>query len=117
MRLSSAARIFLGGGFLLLVGGCSGRPVLYPNEHLRRVGSAAGDQDIDDCMRRAEQSGSAISANAERLGEVDTSATVATTGPVAAISGFLTKGELSSAQKAFVNKCLRDKGYDPVAWD
>jgi hypothetical protein len=68
-------------------------------------------------MRQAEQSGLAINANAERLGEADTSASVATTGPVATISGFLSKGELSSAQKAFVNKCLRHKGYDPVAWN
>lgn len=43
---------------LVLVGasGCtSQRPVLYPNEQFKRVGSSVAERDIDDCMRQAEE--------------------------------------------------------------
>jgi hypothetical protein len=32
------------------------RPVLSPNDHLNRVGSAVAERDVDECMRRAEGS-------------------------------------------------------------
>lgn len=32
----------------------SERPVLYPNDLVRRVGGAATERDIDDCMLRAQ---------------------------------------------------------------
>ena len=35
----------------------SHRPVLSSNEHLIRVGSRVAEQDIDECMRRAEAVG------------------------------------------------------------
>jgi len=39
-----------------LVAGCaSQRPVLYPNEQLKRVGSETANQDIDECKRRADE--------------------------------------------------------------
>jgi hypothetical protein len=42
--------------FPLTVTGCSSqRPVLYPNEHLKQIGNAAADRDINECMQRAEQ--------------------------------------------------------------
>lgn len=116
MQLSTARNFFVGAGFLLALVACSGRPVLYPNEHLRRVGNTAADQDIDDCMRQAEQSRPAINASAEQASEVGTSVSTANS-PFNGVPGLLGKTELSSPQKAFVNKCLRDKGYDPVAWN
>lgn len=30
------------------------RPVLYPNAHLKRVGSSAAERDIEQCMQQAE---------------------------------------------------------------
>ena len=46
-------------GFVLLlttVAACAAqRPVLYPNAQLTRVGDAAAQRDIDDCMQRAQQ--------------------------------------------------------------
>ncbi|TSA42411.1 MAG: hypothetical protein D4R58_00220, partial [Betaproteobacteria bacterium] len=39
------------------------RPVLYPNAHLKTVGDAAAQRDIDDCLRMAESSGVAKSDN------------------------------------------------------
>jgi outer membrane lipoprotein SlyB len=111
MRALSA----LGVGVILITGCASQRPVLYPNEHIRRVGGIAADRDIDDCIRRAEESRSAGDAKAGEAG-TDASATVPNS-PAAAISGLFGKPELSSIQKVFVNKCLRDKGYDPIGWN
>ena len=41
--------------FLSLAGCATQRPVLYPNEQFKRVGSAVAERDIDDCMRQAEE--------------------------------------------------------------
>ena len=39
------------------------RPVLYPNAHLKNVGDASAQRDIDDCMRLADDAGVAKSNN------------------------------------------------------
>jgi outer membrane lipoprotein SlyB len=102
-------RVLLVLGVIVLLGCATQRPVLYPNEYTRRVGSVAADRDIDDCIQRAEESRAAL---------IDEPASVGMpSSPGAAISGLFGKPELSSGQKVFVNKCLRDKGYDPVRWD
>lgn len=45
--------------FLLLLFAWAGcgvqRPVLYPNDHLRRVGAQVSEKDVEECMRRAEE--------------------------------------------------------------
>jgi outer membrane lipoprotein SlyB len=112
MRALSA----LGVGVIVITGCASQRPVLYPNEHIRRVGSIVADRDIDDCIRRAEESRSAGDAKAAGEAGTDASARVPSS-PAATISGLFGKPELSSIQKVFVNKCLRDKGYDPIGWN
>ena len=111
MRLTS---VF--GVALIMIAGCaSPRPVLYPNEHARRVGGSAADRDIDDCIRQAEES---RSAGGRAGSDPGTGASGGVpSNPAAAISGLFGKPELSSGQKVFVNKCLRDKGYDPVDWN
>jgi hypothetical protein len=50
-------RVFLILGMsLILVAGCaSQRPVLYPNEQFKRVGTETANQDIDECKRRADE--------------------------------------------------------------
>ena len=107
MRLPRTAGIFL-----IMIAGCaSPRPVLYPNDHARRVGGLAADRDIDDCIRQAEESRSAAG-----VPENGASGAVPSN-RAAAISGLFGKPELSPGQKVFVNKCLRDKGYDPVDWN
>jgi outer membrane lipoprotein SlyB len=93
----------------LLVAGCATqRPVLYPNEYTRRVGKVGADRDIDECVQRAKEPGAAPPVQPASVGSPDSQA--------AAISGLFDKFELSSGQKVFINKCLRDKGYDPVGW-
>ena len=91
-------------GTILIVTGCgSSRPVLYPNDQVRRVGADVVERDIDDCIEQAERSRAEINKAATDLEPAGT--------------GLFGRSELSEAQKVFVNKCLRDKGYEPLAWD
>jgi outer membrane lipoprotein SlyB len=95
-------------GIIVIAGCVSQRPVLYPNEHTRRVGKLAADRDIDECTQRAKEPGAAPIVEPVSVGPPDSQS--------AAIPELFDKFELSSGQKVFVNKCLRDKGYDPVGW-
>ena len=89
---------------IMITAGCgSSRPELYPNDHARRVGADAAERDIDDCIAQAEQAEAEINRKGSDLGA-----------PEKCLLGL---SELSPAQKVFVNKCLRGKGYEPMAWD
>lgn len=133
----------------MISAGCAAqRPLLYPNEQLKRVGSAVADHDIDDCMHEAEnyvssdsrttktvhgmatQSGTdaavgaaAGAAGGAIVGRAGTGAAVGAAGGGAAgatrglIHGLTGKENPSPVFKNFVNRCLRDKGYDPIGWN
>ena len=45
---------------LCTIGCSSPEPVLYPNAHLERVGTAAAERDISSCRARAEAYGSTL---------------------------------------------------------
>lgn len=115
------------------------RPVLYPNNHLKAVGEAQAKQDIDDCIRQAENyvktHPEAKIAESTAKGGV-TGAVVG--GAVGAVTGNLGRGlgagaaggaawgfmrglfksaEPSPVQKEFVNRCLKEKGYEPIGWE
>jgi hypothetical protein len=126
--------------FALLLAGCGAKsPVLYPNEHLQRVGSATAEQDIADCMAKAEQ----YVQNPNRAGDVarDTAIGAGTGAAVGAAVGAIDGGAgRGAAQGAaggataglihglfktsepnpvyvnFVERCLREKGYEPIGW-
>lgn len=127
---------------LTLTACASQRPVLYPNEQFKRVGNVGADQDINDCMQRAEEyvslggggqalehtGGSsategAIGAAAGAAGGsvVGRAGTGAAVGGAAGatrglIRGLIRKQNPSPVYKTFVNRCLREKGYDPIGW-
>ena len=115
------------------------QPVLYPNEHAKEVGDQQVRQDIDECLQLAKDSG----AKSNGAGEVakgtagsatEGAATGAATGAVtgnpatAAAVGAINRGlsrffsgmkrakEPSPAFKQIVERCLIDKGYEPVGW-
>jgi hypothetical protein len=124
----------------LLVAACGAkRPVLYPNDYLKQVGPEKADQDIDDCVKMAND----YKAGTDRTGEIardtGTSAVVgAATGAVvgaiagsagmgAAIgaagsgvaalgTGIMRSDEPDSIFMQFVDQCLREKGYQPLGW-
>ncbi len=122
--------------------GCAGpKPVLYPNTHLKEVGEDAAQHDITECQQLAEEAGA---TPAEGKGEQVATSTVVG-GGIGAASGAVggavvgaagrgagigaaagaTAGLLrallrrpppSQAYINFVNRCLRERGYDPVGW-
>ncbi|HVP28743.1 MAG TPA: glycine zipper family protein [Myxococcota bacterium] len=116
------------------------RPVLYPNEHLQEAGQVQADADIDRCTELAEQEGasssSAATETAERTaggaavgaatgavvgaigGNAGTGAAMGAAGGGTAglLSGIFSSHEPDPVHKAFVERCLRDRGYEPIGW-
>ncbi len=113
------------------------RPVLYPNEHLKAVGTAAAQRDIDDCLQRAKNyaanpeariagstavggaTGAAIgAAMGAAAGEAGRGAAMGAAGGGVwgLIGGLFRSRNLDPVQKGFVDKCLQDKGYQVIGW-
>jgi outer membrane lipoprotein SlyB len=115
------------------------RPVLYPNSHLNQVGSQTAQADIDECMRLAKESNAAEDKGGKVAKDTAAGAVVgaAIGGAVGAVTGNfgqglaagaagggaggLTGGAIRSSGpdpifQRFVEKCLHDKGYEPIGW-
>jgi uncharacterized protein YcfJ len=118
------------------------RPVLYPNAHLQSVGQAAAERDIEECESNAKVAG--VDRQKGAAGEVATGTAVgagvgaaggAVGGAIAggpgigaaigaasgAVIGFLgsmfsRSSAPSAAYTNFVDRCLREKGYEPTGW-
>ena len=115
------------------------RPVLYPNAHLKYVGKATAEDDIDDCIQMAvdygakENRGKKVAKDTAKGAAVGGAAGTA----VGAVTGNLGRGAAAGAAggaaasmtrsalnsdkpdrvfKKFVEQCLRDKGYQPIGW-
>ncbi|HOE16760.1 MAG TPA: hypothetical protein PLX02_11245 [Syntrophorhabdaceae bacterium] len=123
---------------LFLTGCGSQKPVLYPNAYLNKVGEEQAQKDIAECERLADEyAGSSEGAQVAKStaaggagGAVVGTAVGAVTGDigrgagVGAVAGAasgLVRGVSKASQpdpvyKNFVNKCLRDKGYEPIGW-
>jgi len=120
-------------------GAHSERPVLYPNDHLKQVGSDQAQAEIDECTQLAAEYGADSSsggnvakdtAGGAVIGGAVGAATGAVLGSVgrglaagaaAGAAGALARGALTSDRKdpvfrQFVNRCLREKGYEPIGW-
>ncbi len=127
---------------LAMAGCASTKPVLYPNEQLKTVGSEAAERDIASCMDIAVSSG--VNSSGSNVGEAVTStgigavvgaasgavggAVVGAAGSGSAIgaasgatAGLLhwifSKPKRSPVFENFVNKCLVDRGYQPIGWE
>jgi uncharacterized protein YcfJ len=115
------------------------RPVLYPNYHLKQAGNEVARADIDECMRLAAEHGAKSSpggrvakgtaagaaiggvaggAVGAVLGNVGRGAAVGAAGGAAGAltRGIIRSGEPGSVFRRFVEKCLREKGYEPIGW-
>jgi hypothetical protein len=136
-------KIFLILVIALTMEGCaSTRPVLYPNEHFKTVGAEVAEQDIASCMELAESAGA--DSNGSDAGQAATAtagsaavgaasgavggAIVGAAGSGAAIgaasgatAGLLywifSKPKRSPVFENFVNKCLEERGYQPIGWN
>jgi hypothetical protein len=140
MRTSSS-RILIAVTFAAAVGCASTqRPVLYPNAALQRAGQAQAERDIDDCMRRAESHGLAPAGNTRVVRRGAEGAAVgaaagaagaavyggdvgraAGTGAAAGAAAGTVRGGFEAADpnptyRNFVQRCLRERGYDVIGW-
>lgn len=126
----------------LLLAGCAGpKPILYSNDHYRQVGADAAESDVKDCMTLAEQAGASPSqAKTAQVatGTVGGGAVGSAAGAVGgailghpgrgamvgaaggATAGFLRslfrRSPPSGAFTNYVDRCLRERGYDPTGW-
>jgi hypothetical protein len=115
------------------------RPVLYPNQHYRQVGIEISQIDIDACMQMAETGvgdknraaetagstavgaggGAAVGAVGGAItGNAGTGAAVgaATGGTVGLMRGLFGSRQRDPIFMAYVETCLREKGYQPLGW-
>jgi len=144
MACRSPLRIaVLGVCILLVCVGCTTpKPVLYPNDHYKKVGEAQAKQDIEDCEAMAEKAGATPASGKSTQVAKDTAistgigaaagavggAIVGSPGAGAAVgaasgavwgffgSMFRSSGP-SEANRGYVLRCLKDKGYDPTGYN
>lgn len=127
---------------ITLMGCASGspRPVFYPNAHLQAVGQAQGERDIDACMAMAQEHGvdqnkdgeiGKRAAKGSVLGGVGAGAwglvrgdagERAAAGAAAGAATGATRGAFASTKlnptfKRFVQRCLRERGYEVIGWE
>ncbi len=130
---------FVVAALLLLLCGCGApKPVLYPNDHLKRVGDGQAQRDIATCEQLAAeyvQSDAGKEALKNTAGGAAGGAVVG--GAVGAVTGRLGRGigvgaaagaaaglvrsasdagKPSPVQRQFVERCLREKGYETIGW-
>jgi len=124
-----------------LLAACAGTPdpVLYPNAHLQRVGQASAQRDIAECRQLASSSGVAEHRDGQVGGSAATGAAVggasagawglvkgnagesalagAAAGAAAGtVRGAIRSSETSPVYKNFVQRCLRERGYEVIGW-
>lgn len=126
---------------LLAICGCSAgkHPVLYPNDYYRKVGQTQAEADIASCEEQAKEyassnvqgtemakdsaKGGAIGAAGGAVGGAvagnpgEGAAIGAAAGATTSLLGSLFRGaEPSGAYMGWVDRCLQEKGYQPVGW-
>ncbi len=127
----------------LAAAGCGAhKPILYPNQHYQQVGVEAAEADIKDCMALAEESGASPSQgkSGQLAGSTVGGGAIGSAGgavggairgnpghgamvgaasgaTVGFLRGLFRKPPPSGAYKNYVDRCLRDRGYDPTGWN
>ena len=124
---------------VLIVSSCASHgPVLYPNKHYQMVGEDQAQRDIADCDRLAAEyvksdeaktlakntagggaTGTVVGGAAGAVtGHLGTGAAVGAAAGAAAglVRGVSKSSEPSPIHKKYVEKCLRDRGYEPLGW-
>ncbi len=128
---------------IAVLAGCAAaekRPVLYPNVKMQQAGEAQAQRDVDQCIAQAERAGASGSgagpvgrgaaegaavggatagvASAIRGGRViENAAAGAAVGATAgAVHGAFRSGGPDPIHRNFVQRCLKDLGYDVIGW-
>lgn len=123
--------------------GCSAsKPILYPNQHYQQVGADTAESDIKECRELAESSGAsptqgktaqvgtstvaggAIGAAAGAVGGAvignpthGAKVGAASGGTAGFLRGLFKKSRPGAAYTHVVDRCLRDRGYEPMGWE
>lgn len=115
------------------------RPVLYPTDHLEQVENEVVQADLDECMRLASEHGASSSSSGRVakgtaegaavggaggaaagavLGSLGRGAAVGAAGgaAVALMRAIIRSREPDPVFQRFVERCLREKGYEPIGW-
>ncbi len=123
---------------LLACPACAKKPVLYPNEQYREAGKAKVSEDIEYCMDFADKSVGKTSRGKTSVktgvkggligGAVGLGIGIVTGSPgssaLAGAAGGAAGGAVGGAMqdnqdtlyKEFVERCLKEKGYEPMGW-
>jgi hypothetical protein len=122
---------------------CAGpKPILYPNAHLQAVGQDAAKEDIAECRQMAESAGAkpgegktgqvagstVVGAGMGAAGGAVGGAVIGAAGRGSAIGaasgatvgllrGLFRRPHPGQAYVNFVNRCLKERGYEPVGWE
>ncbi len=124
---------------LVTMGCAKPRPFLYPNDHLKDVGQAQADRDIAECRKMADEHASShtgeqvatstiIGAGTGAAGGAVGGAVTGKAGTGAAIGaaagataglirGMLGTTKPSRAYMNFVDRCLKERGYETTGWE
>ena len=123
----------------LMVGCGQKRPVLYPNAHLEYVGQQTAQADIDACIQLAKDYQAGGDQGEELARKTGKGAAVggavgaavgavtgnfgrgAAAGAAGGAAGAMTRGMFEARDpdpitRQFVNRCLHEKGYEPIGW-
>ena len=137
------SRAVIGLAATLFALACAGpKPVLYPNDHYQSVGAQVSKQDIAECRQLAESAGAkpgdgkaaqaaqrtakgaAVGGAAGAVGGaiVGSAGTGAAVGAASSATAALVRSVFSSktpsqAYMHFVDRCLRDRGYELTGWN
>jgi len=126
-------------GLIYLLGCAQQRPVLYPSPYLKTVGQDRAEADINDCIRLASEHGAQGDAGEQVAKDTAEGAAVggavgagvgavlgslgrgAAAGAAGGAAGALTRGLFRSSEpdpvlRGFVDRCLRERGYEPIGW-
>ena len=127
------------GGWLAGCASAPPKPVLYPNNRMQSVGQAQANQDIAACKQLAHSSGVAENKDGEVgkkavggaavggaaagawglvRGDAGQRALAGAAAGAAAgtVRGGMQATETSPIFKNFVNRCLRERGYEVIGW-
>ena len=121
---------------LLPLTACASSPKLYPNAKLRQVGKEAAEKDIESCEDLADEymesgkgkqiakgagTGAAVGAATGAVlgiftGNVGSNALIggAVGGTAGGASAALTPNQV---HQNFVDRCLKERGYEVMGWD
>lgn len=100
--------------FVFLLASCSKKPVLGLNGMLQKRGKVMAKKDIKYCMKWAKNNG----IDDDRI--PDESLGTAAGSGAGAKSSFTFFGLINrdpDHYRHWVNRCLREKGYNPITWE